>query len=251
MDSKLLDGRVAIVTGGGSGIGQAICESFAREGARVAVLDLDDDAGAAVAAEVGGIAVTLDVADPAACADAVAQVADRLGPPCILVCSAAYFAARVPVAELADEVWERTMQVNVGGHFNMAKHCIPRMITAGGGSIVHISSIMARVANHGQTAYCASKGAITMLSKGIALDYADKGIRSNTIQPGGIATQGMADLYGGDMEEAERVWGRVMHPVGRLGRVEEIADAAVFLASDRASFVTGIDLPVEGGYSIR
>ncbi len=206
---------------------------------------------AAVAAKVGGIAVTLDVIDPAACAAAVAQVADRLGPPCILVCSAAYFAARVPVAELADEVWERTMRVNIGGHFNMAKHCIPQMIAAGGGSIVHISSIMARVANHGQTAYCASKGAITMLSKGIALDYAELGIRSNTIQPGGIATQGMADLYGGDMEEAERVWGRVMHPVGRLGRVEEIADAAVFLASDRASFVTGIDLPVEGGYSIR
>ena len=251
MDEKLLDDRVAIVTGGGSGIGQAICESFSREGARVAVLDLDGDAAAAVAAEVDGITVTLDVADPAACADAVEQVDDRLGPPCILVCSAAYFAARVPVAELADEVWERTMQVNVGGHFNMAKHCIPRMIAAGGGSIVHISSIMARVANCGQTAYCASKGAITMLSKGIALDYADKGIRSNTIQPGGIATQGMADLYGGDMEEAERVWGQVMHPVGRLGRVEEIADAAVFLASDRASFVTGIDLPVEGGYSIR
>ena len=251
MDTKLLEGRVAIVTGGGSGIGLAICESFAREGARVAVLDLAGDAAAAVAAKVGGIAVTLDVADPAACADAVAQVADRLGPPRILVCSAAYFAARAPVAELADEVWERTMQVNVGGHFNMAKHCIPRMIAAGGGSIVHISSIMARVANHGQTAYCASKGAITMLSKGIALDYAEMGIRSNTIQPGGIATQGMADLYGGDMEEAERVWGRVMHPVGRLGRVEEIADAAVFLASDRASFVTGIDLPVEGGYSIR
>lgn len=251
MDTKLLEGRVAIVTGGGNGIGLAICESFAREGARVAVLDLAGDAAAAVAAKVGGIAVALDVADPAACADAVAQVADRLGPPRILVCSAAYFAARAPVAELADEVWERTMQVNVGGHFNMAKHCIPRMIAAGGGSIVHISSIMARVANHGQTAYCASKGAITMLSKGIALDYAEMGIRSNTIQPGGIATQGMADLYGGDMEEAERVWGRVMHPVGRLGRVEEIADAAVFLASDRASFVTGIDLPVEGGYSIR
>ena len=251
MDTKLLEGRVAIVTGGGSGIGLAICESFAREGARVAVLDLDGGAAAAVAAKVGGIAVTLDVIDPAACADAVAQVADRLGPPRILVCSAAYFAARVPVAELADEVWERTMQVNIGGHFNMAKHCIPQMIAAGGGSIVHISSIMAQVANHGQTAYCTSKGAITMLSKGIALDYAEMGIRSNTIQPGGIATQGMADLYGGDMEEAERVWGRVMHPVGRLGRVEEIADAAVFLASDRASFVTGIDLPVEGGYSIR
>ncbi len=251
MDTRLLDGRVAIVTGGGSGIGQAICESFAREGARVAVLDLNGDAASAVAAEVGGIAVTLDVSDSAACADAVARVADRLGPPCILVCSAAYFAARVPVAELAEDVWDRTMQVNVSGHFNMAKHCIPRMIASGGGSIVHISSIMARVANQGQTAYCASKGAITMLSKGIALDYADKGIRSNTIQPGGVATRGMADLYGGDMDEAERVWGRVMHPVGRLGRVEEVADAAVFLASDRASFVTGIDLPVEGGYSIR
>ncbi|MDE2791122.1 MAG: SDR family oxidoreductase [Paracoccaceae bacterium] len=114
-----------------------------------------------------------------------------------------------------------------------------------------MSSIMAQVANFGQTAYCTSKGAVTMLSKGIALDYADKGIRSNTLQPGGIATEGMAELYGGDLGRAEREWGRVMHPIGRLGTVEEIADAAVFLASDKSSFVTGIDLPVEGGFSIR
>jgi NAD(P)-dependent dehydrogenase (short-subunit alcohol dehydrogenase family) len=90
-----------------------------------------------------------------------------------------------------------------------------------------------------------------MLSKGIALDYAKDGIRSNTLMPGGIATQGMADLYGGDMARAEADWGAIMHPIGRLGQVEEIADAALFLASDRSSFITGVDLPVEGGYSIR
>jgi NAD(P)-dependent dehydrogenase (short-subunit alcohol dehydrogenase family) len=157
----------------------------------------------------------------------------------------------VPLADLADDVWETCLNVNIGGHFNMCKACIPRMVDAGGGSIVHVSSIMATVANYGQAAYCTTKGAITMLSKGIALDYADKGIRSNTIQPGGIATKGMADLYGGDMERAETEWGAVMHPIGRLGKVEEIADSAVFLASERSSFITGADLPVEGGYSIR
>jgi NAD(P)-dependent dehydrogenase (short-subunit alcohol dehydrogenase family) len=246
-----LKGRMAIVTGGGSGIGEAICKALASEGAVVAVLDIDGTAAATVADAIGGLAFTVDVADAAACQKAVARAADQLGPPRVLVCSAAYFARRVPLADLADDVWETCLNVNIGGHFNMCKACIPRMVDAGGGSIVHVSSIMATVANYGQAAYCTTKGAITMLSKGIALDYADKGIRSNTIQPGGIATKGMADLYGGEMERAEAEWGAVMHPIGRLGKVEEIADSAVFLASERSSFITGADLPVEGGYSIR
>lgn len=251
MSGNLLQDRVAIVTGGASGIGQAICTAFANEGASVAVLDLSGDAATEVAASIDGLAIELDVSDASACADAVAEVASKLGRPTVLVCSAAYFAARVPLADLADDVWQKNLNVNIGGHFNMSKQCIPHMLAAGGGSIVHISSIMAKVANYGQTAYCTTKGALTMLSRGIALDYAKDGIRSNTLMPGGIATQGMADLYGGDMSRAETEWGAVMHPVGRLGRVEEIADAAVFLASDRSSFITGIDLPVEGGFSIR
>lgn len=251
MSGNLLQERVAIVTGGASGIGQAVCAALAREGAITAVLDMDGDAAKTVATSIGGLAVTLDVSDPRACAGAVHSVTKSLGPPTILVCSAAYFAKRVPLADLADDVWERCLSVNIGGHFNMSKQCIPHMVAAGGGSIVHISSIMARVANFGQTAYCATKGALTMLSKGIALDYAKDGIRSNTLMPGGVATQGMADLYGGDMARAEAEWGAIMHPIGRLGQVEEIADAALFLASDKSSFITGVDLPVEGGYSIR
>ena len=251
MSQKLLQDRVAIVTGGGSGIGQEICTTFAREGAITAVLDINEDAANLVAESVGGLAVTIDVSDPRSCADAVQLVRKSLGPPKILVCSAAYFAKRVPLADVADDVWKRCLTVNIGGHFNMSKQCIPHMIAAGGGSIVHISSIMAKVANYGQAAYCTTKGALTMLSKGIALDYAKDGIRSNTLMPGGIATQGMAELYGGDMARAEAEWGAIMHPMGRLGQVGEIANAALFLASDRSSFITGIDLPVEGGYSIR
>ena len=251
MSGNLLQDRVAIVTGGASGIGQAICTAFAREGAKVAVLDVAGNAAQEVAASIDGIAIALDVSDSRACANATANVATKLGLPTLLVCSAAYFAKRVPLADLADDVWEKTLNVNISGHFNMSKQCIPHMMAAGGGSIVHISSIMAQVANHGQTAYCTTKGALTMLSKGIALDYAKDGIRSNTLMPGGIATQGMAELYGGDLSRAEAEWGAVMHPLGRLGRVEEIADAAVFLASDKSSFITGADLPVEGGYSIR
>ena len=251
MSGNLLQDRVALVTGGASGIGQAVCAALAREGAITAVLDMDGDAAKTVATSIGGLAVTLDVSDPLACAGVVQSVTRSLGPPTILVCSAAYFAKRVPLADLADDVWERCLSVNISGHFNMSKQCIPHMVAAGGGSIVHISSIMARVANFGQTAYCATKGALTMLSKGIALDYAKDGIRSNTLMPGGVATQGMADLYGGDMARAEAEWGAIMHPIGRLGQVEEIADAALFLASDKSSFITGVDLPVEGGYSIR
>ena len=264
MSQKLLQDRVAIVTGGGSGIGQEICTTFAREGAITAVLDINEDAANLVAESVGGLAVTIDVSDPRSCADAVQLVRKSLGPPKILVCSAAYFAKRVPLADVADDVWKRCLTVNIGGHFNMSKQCIPHMIAAGGGSIVHISSIMAKVANYGQAAYCTTKGALTMLSKGIALDYAKEknvdtlivdtakdGIRSNTLMPGGIATQGMAELYGGDMARAEAEWGAIMHPMGRLGQVGEIANAALFLASDGSSFITGIDLPVEGGYSIR
>ena len=251
MGQKLLQDRIAIVTGGGSGIGQGICTTFAREGAILAVLDINEDAANSVAVSVGGLAVTIDVSDSRSCADAVRLVTKSLGPPTILVCSAAYFAKRLPLADIADDVWEKCLTVNIGGHFNMSKQCIPHMVAAGGGSIVHISSIMAKVANFGQTAYCTTKGALTMLSKGIALDYAKDGVRSNTLMPGGIATQGMADLYGGDMARAEAEWGAIMHPMGRLGQVDEIANAALFLASDGSSFITGVDLPVEGGYSIR
>ena len=251
MGQKLLQDRVAIVTGGGSGIGREICTTFAREGAILAVLDINEDAANSVAVSVGGLAIEIDVSESRSCADAVQVVAESLGPPTILICSAAYFAQRVPLADLADDVWEKCLNVNIGGHFNMSKQCIPHMVAAGGGSIIHISSIMAKVANFGQTAYCTTKGALTMLSKGIALDYAKDGIRSNTLMPGGIATQGMADLYGGDMARAEAEWGAIMHPMGRLGKVAEIASAALFLASDAASFITGVDLPVEGGYSIR
>ena len=251
MGQKLLQDRVAIVTGGGSGIGREICTTFAREGAILAVLDINEDAANSVAVSVNGLAIEIDVSESRSCADAVQLVAESLGPPTILICSAAYFAQRVPLADLANDVWEKCLNVNIGGHFNMSKQCIPHMIAAGGGSIIHISSIMAKVANFGQTAYCTTKGALTMLSKGIALDYAKDGIRSNTLMPGGIATQGMADLYGGDMARAEAEWGAIMHPMGRLGKVTEIASAALFLASDAASFITGVDLPVEGGYSIR
>ena len=251
MGRKLLQDRIAIVTGGGSGIGQEICTTFAREGAILAVLDINEDAANSVAVSVGGLAVTVDVSESRSCADAVQLVTKSLGPPTILVCSAAYFAKRLPLADIEDDVWEKCLTVNIGGHFNMSKQCIPHMVAAGGGSIVHISSIMAKVANFGQTAYCTTKGALTMLSKGIALDYAKDGIRSNTLMPGGIATQGMTDLYGGDMARAEAEWGAIMHPMGRLGQVDEIANAALFLASDGSSFITGVDLPVEGGYSIR
>jgi NAD(P)-dependent dehydrogenase (short-subunit alcohol dehydrogenase family) len=130
----------------------------------------------------------------------------------------------------------------------MSKHAIPRIKTAGGGSIIHIASQMGSVGSAGDAAYCATKGALLTLAKAMALDHAGDRIRVNTLSPGGIATQQMVREFG-DMATAERDWGRARHPLGRLGQPEEIARAAVFLASDESSFMTGADLLVDGGYT--
>jgi NAD(P)-dependent dehydrogenase (short-subunit alcohol dehydrogenase family) len=132
----------------------------------------------------------------------------------------------------------------------MSRHAIPQIKASGGGSIIHIASQMGQVAEPGDTAYCVTKGALLMLAKGMALDHAADGIRVNTLSPGGIATEAMAREFG-DLATAERDWGRARHPLGRLGRPEEIAAAALFLACDESSFMTGADLLIDGGYTAR
>ena len=164
--------------------------------------------------------------------------------------NAAWFPPRARLAEVPEQTWEKCLAVNVTGPFLMSRFAIPVMARGGGGSIIHIASQMARVANYGQTPYCTAKGALLMLAKGIALDHAADNIRCNTLSPGGIATPSMGEVHG-SLENAERVWGAPMHPLGRLGRVEEIAAGAVFLASDESSFMTGADLLIDGGYTAR
>ena len=250
-----LAGKRALVTGAGSGIGRAIALAFAREGAQVQSSDIDPETANETARMVvaeGGTAVgrQCDVSDPQAARQAVAAMLDDFGGIDVLVNNAAWFPPRAPLADIPEETWEKCLAVNVTGPFLMSRFAIPAMAGDGGGSIIHIASQMARVANYGQTHYCTAKGALLMLAKGTALDHAADGIRCNTLSPGGIATPSMGDVYG-SLENAEREWGAPMHPLGRLGRVEEIAAGAVFLAGDESSFMTGADLVIDGGYTAR
>jgi NAD(P)-dependent dehydrogenase (short-subunit alcohol dehydrogenase family) len=248
-----LGGKVAVVTGAGGGIGRSICLHYAAAGAVVLCADVNVNTAKQTAGEVkarGGTAaaVECDVSDSAVAKAAVETAMRRFGALHILVNNAAFFVPDATLPELDEALFARSFAVNVTGPFLMSRWAIPHIARSGGGSIIHIASQMGHVARRLQATYCATKSALLLLAKGMALDHAPDGIRVNTLSPGGIATQGMADQWG-DMETAEREWGARMHPLGRLGRVDEIARAAVFLASEESSFVTGTDLLVDGGYT--
>lgn len=248
----LLRNKFAIITGAGSGIGRAISLAFAGEGAGVMCADIDADAAAQTAAAAGANAASCrcDVSRGADARAAVEAAVARFGGLHILVNNAAVFPRKATLVDLAEAEWERALAVNIGGAYHMSRQAIPQIKKAGGGSIIHIASQMGRVAEAGDAVYCATKGALLTLAKGMALDHAGDGIRVNTLSPGGIATEQMAREFG-DLATAERDWGKARHPLGRLGRPEEIARAAVFLASDQSSFMTGADLLVDGGYTAR
>jgi len=251
---KLKD-KIALVTGAGGDIGRAICLQFATEGAAVVCADVNINTARQTSAQIekqGGKATPIecDVADSNSAKASVSEAVDRFGAVHILVNNAAHFIRDATLPELDEAEFNRAFAVNVTGVFLMSRWAIPQMVRAGGGSIIHIASQMGHVAREKQATYCATKGALLLLAKGMALDHAADGIRVNSLSPGGIATQGMASQWGG-MEQAEREWGQRMHPIGRLGRTEEIARAAVFLASDDSSFMTGADLLVDGGYTAR
>lgn len=247
-----LAGRAALVTGAGNGIGRAIAEAFAAEDASVLCADIagGDAERVAAAIRAGGGRATAqecDVSRSASARAAVEAAVTAFGGLHVVVSNAAVFSPIATVEEMAEADWERALAVNLTGAFLVSKHAIPRLRAAGGGTIILVASQMARVANAGQTAYCATKGALVQLAKGMALDHVKDGIRVNTLSPGGVATARMAARFG-SVEEAERVWGP-RHPMGRLARAEEIARGAVFLASDDASFMTGADLLLDGGYT--
>jgi NAD(P)-dependent dehydrogenase (short-subunit alcohol dehydrogenase family) len=250
-----LRGKFAIVSGAGGGIGRAIAQAFAQAGAGVQCADIDSMAARATSEEIratGGNAIccVVDVSDAGSARGAVEKAVAGFGAIHILVNNAAVFPAKATIPELPESIWERALAVNIGGAFHMSKHAIPHIKKAGGGSIIHIASQMARIAEPGDAVYCATKAALLGLAKGMALDHAADGIRVNTLSPGGIATEQMIREFG-DMATAERDWGKARHPLGRLGRPEEIAAAALFLASDESSFMTGADLLIDGGYTAR
>jgi len=247
-----LQGKNAVVTGAGTGIGRAISLAFADAGAQVACIDLDEKAAGETASLIrnGGrraIAVSCDVSDEDAVKTAAAKVLATCPAIHVLVNGAAGHDPNGTVLELSLTDWNRVMAVNVGGAFLVSRAFLPAMIAAGGGSIIHIASQMGSVAAPRRAVYCTSKGALIQLAKAMATDHAAQNVRVNTLSPGAVETERLVRRFG-DMETARRTAGP-KHLLGRLGQPDEIAAAAVFLASDASRFMTGADLLVDGGYN--
>lgn len=246
----VLAGRVAVITGAAGGIGSAIARLFAASGARVACIDLSAPGAVAQAiraASGDAIALSADVSREADTLRAAAAVEAEWGPAQVLVNGASPDDPSGSVLELAPAKWERVFAVHVTGAYLMSRAVLPGMIAAGGGSIIHIASQLGRVGAPGRPAYCAAKGALIQLARAMALDHAAAGVRVNSLSPGAVETRRML-LRHASLEEA-RAAKVPRHPIGRLGRPEEIAAAALFLAGDAASFMTGSDLAVDGGYT--
>jgi NAD(P)-dependent dehydrogenase (short-subunit alcohol dehydrogenase family) len=250
--SPSLAGKAAVVTGAGNGIGRAIAIIFAQAGAAVACLDIDAGAATATAktiTDAGGGAkpVRCDVSIEAETVAAAAAAGAAFGAIHILVNAAASNDPNGTVLELSPGAWEHTLAVNVTGAYLMSRAVLPMMIAGGEGSIIHIASQLGRVGAPARPAYCASKGALIQLAKAMAIDHAGQNVRVNTLSPGAVETERLVRRYG-SMQEARRI-AAPKHVLARLGEPDEIAKAALFLASDWASFVTGADLLVDGGYT--
>jgi len=247
-----LEKKTAIVVGAANGIGRATALAFAAAGARVACADIEEPGARATAAEIEkagtqAVAVHLDVTDGASCRAAVATTVGRLGGLDVLLYGAADSDQTATVLEMDEATWDRVIRINLTGAFLMVKAALPAMIARGGGSVILIASQLGRVASAGRPAYCATKGALIQLAKVLAVDHAAQGIRANTISPGAIETRRMLRRHK-DMDEARKVMGP-KHLLGRLGLPEEIARAALYLASDASAFMTGSDLLIDGGYT--
>jgi NAD(P)-dependent dehydrogenase (short-subunit alcohol dehydrogenase family) len=250
---KRLDGRRAIVTGGGAGIGRAIAHRLAEEGARVVIADIDARAAATVAAELGdgSLARPVDVSSSGEVEAFVRESVELLGGLDVFVNNAGIGVAAT-VADTSDEDFDRIMAVNVKGTFLCMKHAIPAMRASGGGSVVNVSSIAAVVGVPERAAYSASKGAIYALTRAAAIDHVGEGVRVNCIIPGTVDTPWVRRITAGyDDPDAARAAMEQRQPHGRLVTPEEIAAMAAYLASDESASVVGAAMVVDGGMTAR
>lgn len=246
-----LDGKVVVVTGGADGIGAAIVRAMAREGAIVFSGDIDDNQGRALAEALSkdGLAVHYRHCDVGEAQDIesliAAAVADggRLD---VLVNNAAIAIGGMPVHEMTDEQWHRLLQINLTSVFRGCKFALPHMIRQKGGAIINMASAQGHIGLDGWTAYAGAKGAVMAMTRQMAVEFGPHNIRVNSISPGTIATPMNEKVIAELGEHVARAWVK-MHPIGRIGRPEEVAEAAVYLASDAAAFTTGTDLRVDGG----
>jgi NAD(P)-dependent dehydrogenase (short-subunit alcohol dehydrogenase family) len=245
--------KVGLVTGAASGIGEAVARLYAREGAAVIVSDVNQDLGEKVADGIrrkGGqaIFVAADVSDPDACERMVRAAMDRFGR-LDWACNNAGIGGQItPLADYPVDAWQRVIGVNLSGVFYGMKYEIPAMLQGGGGSIVNIASILGQVAFEGAAAYVAAKHGVLGLTQNAAVEYAKSGIRVNTVGPAFIKTPMLSTL-----EETPGAMEKIvaLHPMGRLGTPEEVAELVLWLNSEKSSFVTGAYYAVDGGYLAR
>jgi NAD(P)-dependent dehydrogenase (short-subunit alcohol dehydrogenase family) len=245
---RLVD-KVAVVTGGVGGIGRAMCERFAAEGAKVAVVDLDDSAGTELAESIGGMFVQTDVTAASAVKDLYEAVSARFGGIDIL-CNNAGISPPDDDSILETEIdaWERVQLVNLTSVYLCCKYGLPHLLSRGGGSVINTASFVALMgAATSQISYTASKGGVLAMSRELGVQFARQGVRVNALCPGPVNTPLLQELFAKDPERAAR---RLVHiPMGRFGEASEIAAAAAFLASDDSSFITASTFLVDGGIS--
>lgn len=247
-----LEGKTAIVTGAGSrrGIGRAIAVRFAREGADVAVTDIDGDSAARTAGEIralgrAAIAAQMDVSRADQVKAMVEQTLQAFGKVDVLVNNAG-FCEFVPFLDISEELWDRTMAVNAKGYFLVGQAVARHMVRQGtGGRIINVSSVCAEISGEEKVHYCASKAAVKLLTQGMALELARYGINVNALAPGTIDTDIIRQEHIQRLVEHERSHSSI--PWGRMGTAEDLAGAAVFLASDDSAYMTGASLVVDGG----
>jgi NAD(P)-dependent dehydrogenase (short-subunit alcohol dehydrogenase family) len=245
-----LSGKTALITGAGSGIGRACALAFAREGARVALVGRRKDRLEKVAKEMGEAEVfSADISNKEKVDLLVNQASARLGSLNILLNNAGVLLPGT-AESVSDGDWDRTFEVNVRGLWLLSRAVLPHMRKAGGGSIINMSSVLGLVGARNRAAYSASKGAVTMLTKCMALDHAADKIRVNCICPAFVETELTSDFITNAPDPAAALRDRInLHPIGRLGQPQDVAGMAIYLASDESSWVTGSAFAVDGGFT--
>ena len=243
-----LKGKVALITGAASGIGESTALLFAKEGAKLVITDIDKERGKALMEKInigGGDAVFVkaDTSVPGDCEKSVEKAMDEDGRLDVAVNNAGIGGAQAPVGEYELEAWQRVININLSGVFYGMRYQIPAMLKSGGGSVINVASILGNVGFANSCAYVAAKHGVVGLSKTAAIEYSAKGIRVNSVGPAFIKTPLLEGL---DQELLDKLV--QLHPLGRLGEAEEVAQIFVWLASDRASFATGAYYPIDGGY---
>lgn len=243
--------KVTLISGGARGIGKAIAKRFHAAGSSLIVVDTSENALLELASELGRNIITCvaDVSCEVSVEASLTPIITAHGPVDILVNNAATVTRRAKITDLKSDEWERALSVNLTGAFFLSKLVIPQMCDNGGGVILNIASQLGHVAVEGAAAYCTTKGGILQFTRALALDHAEDNIRVVALSPGAVDTPRLTDIFGSP-EVAERKLGPA-HPVGRLGRPNELADTALFLVSDEATFITGTDLIVDGGYTAK